>query len=533
MNILVVDDEYLARESLVKPIRQCGCATVYEAADGVAALDIIGRCKPEIVVADIRMPGMDGIELLRKVKAESADPLFIFLSGYDYFEYAQQALNLGAFHYLLKPFKEEELVAVLQKALRHLAEQKRQRKGNAQFSLIASQGLDLMRRQFILELLTQDSLGQANFAAKAGELNIRFSHRNFCVLIISIASCKQPAANQFRDGKDVFLQNIEAVVRESLTALEIDAFPFSWGEGLGFLVNFAAPGQDPHSPLYGGCEKLKQKLAAVAQNAVTIGIGTVVNEPVRLPEAYQTALKAIELKLVKGANQIFVYEGKTTNGEDFGGITHKTEQELYSCFEHCEKSGAMAVLEKLYAPFRTVSGGEIEKLKKLNLQLILLIYKILNQMEHNAEALLGDEFNLYNQVNSCAGFDAMLEWFAAKLEVCFEAIRSNREKGHKKLIEKAKHFIRENINRDLTLEAVAAHVHLSANYFSKLFRQEVGENFVDYVAACRIGLAKELLKEGIYKANQVCKMAGFHDVKHFYKVFKKLTGFTPGEYKEL
>ena len=154
---------------------------------------------------------------------------------------------------------------------------------------------------------------------------------------------------------------------------------------------------------------------------------------------------------------------------------------------------------------------------KLNFQLILLIYKIMNTFGQNSEELLGDEFVLYNCLNAHSSIDTIIEFFEKQLDVCFENISIIREKGNKKLMEKAKEFIFMNYNKDITLESLSDHVHLSAAYFSKQFKYFFGENFIDYLINYRINKAKEFLKEGVYKANEVSKMIGFNDEKYFIR----------------
>jgi two-component system response regulator YesN len=157
----------------------------------------------------------------------------------------------------------------------------------------------------------------------------------------------------------------------------------------------------------------------------------------------------------------------------------------------------------------------------------------MNTFDLNCEELLGDEFVLYNSLNVYSNINTIIEFFDKKLSVCFENISIVREKGNKKLMAKAKEYIAINYSKDITLESISEHVHLSATYFSKQFKCFFGENFVDYVVNYRINKAKELLKKGVYKANEVSKMIGFSNEKYFYKVFKKHTGFTPSEYKDI
>ncbi|OGO79903.1 MAG: hypothetical protein A2Y21_10405 [Clostridiales bacterium GWC2_40_7] len=148
------------------------------------------------------------------------------------------------------------------------------------------------------------------------------------------------------------------------------------------------------------------------------------------------------------------------------------------------------------------------------------------------EKALGDEMPLYQQVNNCANIDSIINWFENKLELCFASIRDKINEANKKVSEKAKEYIL-GLSGGITLEDAASYVHMSPTYFSRIFKQETGENFIDFLSSVKIEKAKELLKTKTNKINEICKLAGFNDVKHFSKVFKKHTCCTPNEYRDI
>jgi two-component system response regulator YesN len=355
LKILIVDDEALARELLEDSLKKLNLNDIYFAKNGFEAFDIIQKIEPEIVLADIRMPGMDGIELLSKVRKAYAEITFIFISGYDLFEYAQKAVSLGAFNYLLKPYGETELKNVMDSAVERVGHQKRQ--------------------------------------------------------------------------------------------------------------------------------KESEVLLKVRMNPALI-------EP-------------------------------------------KIEQDIATNIEKCDKEGTIKLIAELYNSYWCIEIIDKASLMNLNFQLIILIYKISARQGANCEDILGDEFILYSEVNSCESVGSTVKWFDEKLDRVFNVVNTIREKGNRRHLERAREFIQANITSDIALETVAEHVHLNPSYLSRAFKQEFGENFVDYLIKCRVNKAKELLKKDVCKVNEVCKLTGFNDIKHFYKVFKKYTGFTPTEYRDI
>jgi two-component system, response regulator YesN len=278
---------------------------------------------------------------------------------------------------------------------------------------------------------------------------------------------------------------------------------------------------------------MKNKINSYLHCSTTTGIGTIIDNISNINKSYQTARKAQSQKLIKGSNNVFCYYELETKSKTKNNIDLKTEHEILNCFEICNYSDLAQIIDILYSSFRTSDYIDAESLSKFNLQLILIIFKALEQSHINAEKLLGNEFTLYNEVNSCTNIDSMTAWFKSKMEICLNSIRKINENPTNKLLQKATSYINQNIKNDLTLKMVADHVHISPNYLSKLFSEELSQTYREYVINKRIENAKILLKEGIYKINEVSSLVGFNDEKHFYKVFKKIVGITPGEYKKL
>lgn len=532
MKILVTDDELLARESIIAALNGMGYNDVLEAKDGLEALELIKQYKPNVVIADIRMPKMDGIELLTEVNSlPVSKSIFIFLSGYDLFEYAQKAITLGAFSYLLKPVKKNELENVLAKACKKLELENKRQDITFEMKFKVNQGLNLLRRNFFFKMVTE-SLSKDDICNQLTDLDIHFVNKNFCVILISIDNYKNLSMNMTLEEDELQKFCIENISSEILADSSITAYPFNIEDGQGILLNYPEVPADA-SPTFisNPCSKVIENINKFLNLSVVIGIGTTSDKIEDSYISYNAAKKAVMQRLVNNGNQVFIYKDNNNHNEEFGFISLKSEQEFYKCFGKQDLDAAMKIINELYSSF-TLSGNiDAEALSKLNFQAVLLIYKFLNHLNINADEILGDEFLLYNQLNLCSNITDILSWFKEKLKICFDAVESSYNKYNLKLIQKVKEYILNNIHKDITLEGAADYVHLSPNYLSKIFKQIEGNTFIGFVTNIRIEKACSLLKEGRYKVNAVSSMVGFNDVKYFYKVFKKVTGFSPTDYK--
>lgn len=532
MKILIVDDERHSRETLLGMVTVSGFEDVLTAEDGIEALEMIGQSRPELVIADIRMPGLDGIGLLSRAKEIDEDIVFVFVSGYDLFEYAQKALQHGAFSYLLKPVAEAELLAVIENVVSALHLRRWQRDSHSQYRIKAAQGDELLRKQFLLELLSGESAEEGYIGRKLSELNIRFDLELFLVLIVSIDDYAKPGPIQ--RNAVLYKFGVENIASETLRNGEIRSFAFPYEDGQGFLLHYSGFSRLTHPEgVLELCRGIQRNIADYLKFTVTIGVGEEVSDVGRLADSYQGAVKAVKQRLAKGNGRIFRVDGTEASADNAarsGTIDFRTEQIMLGHFERRDQAALFQLVADLYSGFGRDEIADIEELMKLNFQLVLSLYKIMDQLGANAELRFGDELSLYQEANGLTGIETIVAWFQRKVEACFELMEEVRDRGNKRFMDMAKEYIRSRYDQDLTLEAVAKHVNLSPGYFSKQFKQEFGENFVDYLIHFRIDKSKELLKAGTHSVKEIAARVGYHDEKYFYKVFKKMTGLTPKEY---
>lgn len=532
MKVLVIDDEHLVRETVVHLLETFGISDIIEADDGHAGLQLVQEQRPDLAIVDVRMPGLGGIELLERLKQLNIQMPYVMLSGYDLFSYAQTALNLGATAYLLKPVNPDELYAVIQKVRLDRQLQDIRSETAMRTNIQLKQSMEIMRRRFIGELAATTQLAEGYVAGRLKELEIGFAHRQFAIVRIELDPVSGPASGLPSNDQALIQYGAENIACEILQQADVGVWPGDAEQGFFLLANIPLSVQYPRD-LMSLCTEVKESIRHYLRQHATIGIGSLACTLSELPSSYEAAGKALLQRLVKGTGSVIVYERPVASPDQFKGIGFQVEQDMLLEFERGDQAAAMAIVRRMYEPFIALDFIDRASLLKLNFQLIVLLFKILERFDAEPAPLLGEELSLYEEVNQCTSIEAMLDWFGGKLALAFDALLSNRETGARKLIEKARGYIHNRYMEDLSLETVAAHVYVTPAYFSSIFKKETGKNFVDYVSHYRIDKAKQLLGSGNYKVNAVAAMTGFHNMKYFYKVFKKQTGLTPNQYKEL
>ncbi|WP_181592966.1 helix-turn-helix domain-containing protein [Paenibacillus sp. YN15] len=454
------------------------------------AYECIQEQRPQVVIADIRMPEMDGLTLMERVNELAGEVRFIFLSGYDLFDYAKQALHLGAVAYLLKPVKEAELKQALDKIQADLEQKKRQQAA--------------------------------------------WTKNRFRILYLSIDQYHELSRSPQPVYNDPALARfaVENIVLEIAGQHGITAQAFDVHDGIGLLLHYCSEEAAAREEnIYALCRHLNHSISAYTKYTATIGIGQEVEQAGHIHLSFRTASHQIMQRLVLGGNRV-ITPGSAADANTREWLTPVMENQLMSYMENRMTEEAHQVLGQLFESVHSAKGDAAD-IRKLNLQCIVLYCKTMRLLDIDTEDTLGDEVALYHDSCRHSDMDSLLKWHCRILDACIGLIRAKSEdaEADNKLVQKALEHIHANYGGKLSLKNTADHVHLTPEYFSKLFKAHTATSFTDYLIHYRIRMARSLLKERIYKANEVAAMVGFSDVKHFYKTFKRLTGFTPQEYK--
>lgn len=532
--ILIIDDEPHIRESILRKLEQMGLNEILESGDGIEAHKIINAYAPDIVITDIRMPGMDGIKLISSVNEQSTKHvIFIILSGYDLFEYTQKAISLRAFAYLLKPINSDELENIILKALDHLAHLKKQEENEAIIDQKMRQGIDLGRRHFFRELCQTGNPNTDFINRKLKELDISFRFNGFAPALVRIDTLATQKPSVSSRDTELYIFNVENIIGEVLLTCNIDIYPFNDDNGQGFLLNLDMLSNMSPQKFNEIFNDAKNNIKNILGFSITAGIGKITDSLSDIHLSYKTAVTALSQRMLKGDGNIYFYIDNNLVKRKCSVIDFTYEQCILEAIEKLDKLQSVNLIKELYNQLTENGCVDLETLNNINYQLILLIYKILKHLSIDPEKEFGDEFTQYRKVNLMQSINEMVSFFDNMLNNIFIALEAVKRPTNSRLMGVVKDYILSNYAKEITLDKLSELVHLTPTYVSKLFKQEFDETLIDFIIKVRISKAKELLREGIYKSNEVCKMVGFNDVKYFYKIFKKYTGLKPSDYKVL
>lgn len=526
--VLLADDEGIVLDSLRFIIEKnfgesCEIRT---AKSGRMVIETAQEFSPDIIFLDIQMPGLNGIDAMREIRTFNKGIVFIIVSAYDRFDFAQEALSLGARKYILKPFNKEKVISALEDAIQVVKETRKKRSTDLQIREKLQAVVPLIESGFINMILFQE-VHSEEMEHYMQLLDIKAEYG--VMMAIQFGEYKRGDEMDNVIGSSVKLfgsaMRIRELVKEffhkavvsSVMANKVIVF-LPWERK---QMEF-----EDRSRIIEQARNLVYKLQKQMKLKFRIGIGNV-KDTGKLHESCEEAQKAL-----RGGR---------------GSVVHSHDMNFGRSYE---EDYPVELEEEL---FGFVKSGKIEESKEVAGE--FFDWMVRNYSEHpkdiqtkvlefvmtaEREAFLqgGMRYGLLYRKNyletviSCASYEELRRWFLQKTGEACRNVAEQRMKQSNSVVEKAKAYIALHFDKELSLEDVARHVDISSYYFSKLFKEEEGKNFVEYVTELRIGKAKELLRSQEVSIKEVCVNVGYSDPNYFSRIFKKVTGYTPTEYKD-
>lgn len=466
--VLIVDDESYVVKSLHSTIdwSEYGYEVIGQAGNGVEALELIGALKPDLVFADVKMPGMGGLELIRIASGQYPDVLFIMISGHAEFSYAQNAMNNGALGYCLKPFEDSEIISMLGKASARLNQQR------------AAAGLKLLEEledvsdeKRLRASRTLEKLGVTR-ERKDGKLQIAVSIGSG---LLSFPLAIQAASLRIGNNKHLYIldERYAAEARRHLQAW----FPRGV-KGIGWRSSVVA--------IEAAIDDIEAVIEAAYQFFITGKAGLF--ETGKSVDAVHPALQrlgeALERKDLKTIRDVLA-----SLGSDRSQLTIRHALRIYN-----------TVMSYLYR-------SDTDKLEDYaySYEHLARLYPDFGQMTTELLRLL----------DRSVSYRATQVPRAAKNDT-FQSILK---------------FIDEHYEGDISIQSISRRFDINPNYVSQLFKKNLGETFTDYIARMRMKQAGQLLQTTTLPVHEIASRVGYDEYYYFARVFKKITGQTPSDFR--
>ncbi|WP_332696671.1 response regulator transcription factor [Halalkalibacter lacteus] len=507
--VLIVDDETAIRKGISAFIdwEKEGVLVEDQCGNGAEALTALEKCSYDILITDIKMPLIDGIELMQQALELYRSLKVILISNYSDFEYVKEGLKLGAVDYLLKlTLKKEDLLAVLRRCISMLEEE---RKKHSELNHYQQGAVYLARKnveQEIKRLIVQEQTSPLSTSWAPAWLENSYA----CVYLML------DEAEEWRENYGYLYVQLLLEEWQKMFYMQVE-------EGAALLVAESVmflllPDHD------GEAEQrlLQWKQLLEKEWQISTSAGFVTEQGIdSIVKGFANSRSACQRRFFEGLGGLYCMNSSEIRIE-------KEEHHDWTPFFEMIQSGDPVSSAIEVALERWKSGAlNPEQVQQEACSLVTGAY----HLHDDAESLLLERHDLLCRAETMEQMVSLLISQLEDIETPF--IRKQTDKGYdKQLITKALEYIAAHFTENLTLQSVADIVHLSKSYFSLYFKKQTGRNFVDYLIELRIREAKRLLVQNENRIYDVAGASGFKDVKYFSKVFKKVTGVTPMEYRE-
>lgn len=513
--ILIADDEQIEREALryiisrsIEEIRD-----IEEAVNGREAISKVQASKPDIVILDINMPGINGIEAAWKIREKDPDVVIIFLTAFHQFDYAHEAIKVGVEDYIIKPSSEAKIIEVIEKVISKLDKRKKTIVEREDIELRLDRATDYLESEFIYNLATR-YINEDKFSNYLTLLNIEFHEGRGLIMKIDYNSYPIDISLDYQ--KRILRQKCSRIVSHILLQ-----------NGIKSSSNIE------HSSVY-------LFLYTREQNRVFEDDH---NIDKILVEVVEEIKKNINVDVVIGLGGVFTgsegsilsfSEAKTAMSRlkqwnIHNDITDDLPIELEINMEQAIINGDREKIEQFFIPLERwlqLSSGSIsEKVKRITSLISVFIFAANKQFPE------GEHLFYTEDISHAVTVSELTTSLKLLINQITESIKQLNSQESSPAIRKACEYIRENYHKNITLEETASYCNLSSFYFSKVFKSETNENFINYLTNIRVEKSKELLRDTQLSVKEITMKIGYNDPNYFTRVFKKIESYSPTDYR--
>ncbi|WP_458458123.1 response regulator transcription factor [Pseudobutyrivibrio sp.] len=523
--ILLADDEGIVIDSLKFIIEKeygskCDIRT---AKTGRQVIEVAEEFQPDIAFMDIQMPGINGIDAMREIRRTNKNVVFIVMTAYDKFDYAKDAISIGVLDYLNKPVSREAILDVLGKAMNQIDGERRKRSNDLQVREKLETVVPIIENGLIQDLLFKEYFKEDidNYKTLLG-IDSEYGYMacmvfgrelvgNYMTSAVAVSIQAQKAYREIHTITEDYIRGIMGAVMSNKIPILIptDSPTLSYNERNQVVENARAL-----------CRKLSERF----DMDFRIGFGSV--KPLeRMSESYEES-NSVLISTTSHVAHVDDMPVACRYEEDY---PMDLEKRLFNEVTLGNVNESTALAQTFFEWMEENYSHDNDSIRLKCLEFVLWA-------EHLAYEKTGRMYEFQSRSNylsellSLAGLSDVGRWFVEKIKAAAFWVSNKHEEQSMSAVNKAKQYIDENYMKELTLDDVSRVVNISSYYFSKVFKEETGENFIDYLTKLRIEAAKNLLKTTNKSMKEIALEVGYSDPNYFSRNFKKYTGKTPTDY---
>lgn len=526
--ILIADDEEEIREGIIKKIdwEKIGYTIVGSAENGLDALEKAERFHPDVVMTDIKMPFMGGLELGEKLRESMPSVKLIIFSGFDDFEFAQQAIKMHAVEYILKPINSEELTETLTRVKAQIDREMNEKRDIEVLKKQYEASLPAMREQFLLGLV-EGRVPKEQLKREAARFHINLDADGWAVALLRM-DAEEKTAQVLQGKKELVPFLLKGTAEEELK--EYYSFmDLLLGDCLMVIAEIKT--SEGILPLVNRMDTVCNSARRVLGTKVMAGISTVATNLSQLQHYYQEAQSALEYSAVLGGDKAIYIADIEPDPSAKAEFNEHDENEVVNAIKLANKQEISKKIDALFGQFRAVVLP-LGQYQIFLLEMMTSLLKVLHAYKIDETEILGKNFSFVQTISKLHSLEDMKRWCT---DICLkisENIERERLDSTKLLTRNAEQYVHVHYSDpDISVESLCSYLHVSPAYFSTVFKRKSGMSFVSYLTDVRMQKAVELLNVTDDKTYIIAQKVGYTEPNYFSYVFKKKFGVSPSRYR--
>jgi two-component system response regulator YesN len=525
--LMLVDDEPEIREGMKEIVdwEACGFQLVGEADNGLDALQLAEQMRPDLVITDVRMHFMDGLEMVERMRAFLPMAQFVVVSGYDEFEYTRKSIQIKISDYVLKPISAQEFTAVLERARRALDEEHHKRNSVQLMNRIFSDSLPILREQLLCSMMS-GGMEELSLRSAAARYALCLEADRYAVALMRIS----PGGDNALVGDEELVRlAVERIIREVLSE-RVFCHAFNYNGRVAVLAMLRA-------------EQTMSELLALMDTAATVvreylgasaaaGVGEPTKHLSGVPESAAQALSALNhLALVDDSQVIYIQDLKPRSDAHLA-VNPQEHMRLSAAIRSRQKPEIERCVRALLEHLR---GAQISfsEYQVYILEVLMAVIRDARDMQVALDFSRGDSGDLIRDFLEPRELDEVEGMLISLCGEVADGIGVNRRESGVRIAYQALELIARNFgDSTLTIERVCEEIHVSPAYFRTLFRRETGQTFHQHLTGLRMNRAMELLRTTALKTWEIAQLCGLGDASYFSYSFKKHYGFSPSQVRK-
>lgn len=538
LNAIIADDEKLVRVTLSKkfPWEENGVQIVGEAANGQEAYDLCAELRPDILITDIAMPLMDGIQLAHKINDELPFIKIVFFSGIEDFNTIKTAMDINVQGYILKPIRIQDMLHTIKKVAYNISLETQAREKAQALQKSVMQNRELMQQLFLHEWLAGCYKEERQISEKLRYFQMdSLLDTELCTVLLSLDDFYTNSRYVDEQGRQYLSNSVGILINELLSSTD-SGNAFTIGDsrfGVIFNRNAHAAGR-----LMELCEDIVANLAKVLHISSHIGIGRWVSSPTSLPSSMNEAEIALDSAVHRDMGPILdivdVYQAgnKSQNLQEANRLIHQETETLITAVRRGDTEACQTAVKANFSIMHNLLADNLDICKSECIDILSEISLCINEFNKSIDEICGSKIAIFSAILQCDSLTALQLYIQSMVDKIsgYFFIRHNQQDSD--VIDEITTLINRDFAEDISISSIADQVYLTPNYISMIFKKAKGYTIVDYITRLRIEKAKHLLSTTNLKIQEIAEQVGYSNPYYFSSVFKKKTGLQPKNYRE-